>query len=328
MSKNLTGAVQINDIDIKPTRGFWHEIVKNRALFLMLLPGFLVLLFNNYLPMFGMIVAFKDFRFYDGSFFSSLFKSEWTGFGNFKYMFASPDAFIFIRNTLLYNLAFIISCTIIAIAFAIMLNEIYSRKLSKLYQSAMFLPYFLSWIVFSYLVYAFISPDKGYFNMTIFKFLGIKPVFWYSELQYWPWIILIVNAWHWVGNNCIIFLASIIGIDQEMYEAARIDGASRWQQIKNITIPQITPVIIVMVLIFVGRIFNTDLGLFQLIPRGAGALAPVTWTLDVYVYNTLIRNGDIGMSSAAALFQSVVGFVTILAANYAVKKIDRDAGMW
>ncbi len=324
----MTGALQVNDIDIKPTHGFWHELVKNKALFLMLLPGFLVLLFNNYLPMFGMIVAFKDFRFYDGSFSSSLFKSEWSGFANFQYMFSSPDAFIFIRNTILYNLAFIISCTIIAIAFAIMLNEIYSRKLSKLYQSAMFLPYFLSWIVFSYLVYAFISPDKGYLNMSVFKLLGIKPIFWYSEPNYWPWIILIVNAWHWVGNNCIIYLASIIGIDQEMYEAARIDGASRWQQIRKITIPQIMPVIIVMVLIFVGRIFNTDLGLFMLIPRNAGALSHATWTLDVYVYNTLLRNGDIGMSSAAALFQSVIGFITILAANYAVKKIDKDAGMW
>ncbi|HBF39387.1 MAG TPA: sugar ABC transporter permease [Firmicutes bacterium] len=328
MSKDSVGILKRNDIDIKPSHGFWYELVKNKALFLMLLPGVLVLLFNNYLPMFGIVVAFKDFRFYDGSFFSSLLKSDWSGLRNFTYMFSSPDAFVFIRNTILYNLAFIITCTIIAIAFAIMLNEIYSRKLSKLYQSAMFLPYFLSWIVFSYLVYAFLSPDKGYVNMSILKFVGVKPVFWYSELKYWPWIIMIVNAWHWVGNNCIIFLASIISIDQEMYEAARIDGASRWEQIVHITIPQIMPVIIVMTLIFVGRIFNTDLGLFMIVPRSSGILAPVTWTLDVYVYNTLLRNGDIGMSSAAALFQSVVGFITILAANYAVKKIDRDAGMW
>lgn len=318
----------MNDIDIKPAHGFWHELVKNRALFLMLLPGVIVLLLNNYLPMFGVIVAFKSFQFFDGSFISSLIKSDWSGLKNFEYMFTSPDAYTYIRNTILYNLAFIISCTIIAISFAIMLNEIFSRKLSKLYQSAMFLPYFLSWIVFSYLVYAFISPDKGYLNMSVFKTFGIKPISWYSELQYWPWIILIVNAWHWVGNNCIIFLASIIGIDQEMYEAARIDGASRWQQIIHITIPQIMPVIIVMTLIFVGRIFNTDLGLFMLISRNSGILAPATWTLDVYVYNTLLRNGDIGMSAAAAFFQSIVGFITIIAANFAVKKVDPDAGMW
>ncbi|HEY8463740.1 MAG TPA: ABC transporter permease subunit [Bacillota bacterium] len=301
---------------------------KNGALLLMLLPGALVLFLYNYLPMFGVIIAFKNFRFYDGNFFSSLFKSEWAGFKNFEFMFSTPDAYIMIRNTILYNLAFITSCTIISIAFAIMLNEIYSRKLSKLYQSAMFLPNFLSWIVFSYLVYAFLSPDKGFINMSFLKPLGIKPVFWYSELKVWPFIIIIVNAWMWVGNNCIIYLASIIGIDQQLYEAARIDGANRWQQIFKITIPQITPVIIVMILVFVGRIINTDLGLFFLVPRNAGMLHPVTQTIDTYVYNTLLRNGDIGMSSAAAFFQSVVGFVTIIAANSAVKKIDPEQGMF
>lgn len=313
---------------ISQNRGFLYEIRRNKALYLMLLPGALILFLYNYLPMFGILIAFKDFRFHDGNFFSSLFKSEWSGFRNFEYMFSTPDAFNMIRNTLLYNLGFIISCTIISIAFAIMLNEIYSRKLSKLYQSSMFLPYFLSWIVFSYLVYAFVSPDKGYINMSILKYFGIQPVFWYNEPKYWPYIILLVNAWKWVGNNCIIYLASIVAIDQQMYEAARMDGANRWQQIFHITIPQIMPVIIVMVLIFVGRIFNTDLGLFFLVPKNSGMLSSVTWTIDVYVYNTLIRNGDIGMSSAAALYQSVVGFITILAANFAVKKVNPDAGMF
>lgn len=307
--------------------GFFKELTKNKALFLMLLPGALILFLYNYLPMFGIVVAFKNYRI-DGGFFSSLLNSEWSGFGNFEYLFRSPDAFNMIRNTLLYNIAFVTSCTIIAIAFAIMLNEIYSRKLSKFYQSAMFLPYFLSWVVFSYLVQAFLSPDKGFLNMSIFKSFGIKSVYWYSEPVYWPYIILLVNAWKWVGNNCIIFLASIIAIDQELYEAARIDGASRWQQIIHITIPQITPVIIVMTLLFVGRIFNTDLGLFMLVPRNSGILSSVTWTIDVYVYNTLIRNGDIGMSSASALFQSVGGFITILLANFAVKKVDRDSAMF
>lgn len=312
----------------KPNKGFWAELYRNKALYLMLLPGFLVLFLYNYLPMFGVLIAFKNFRFHDGNFFSSLLKSEWAGFKNFEYMFSTPDAYNMTRNTILFNLGFIVSCTIISIAFAIMLNEIYSRKLSRLYQSAMFLPYFLSWIVFSYLVYSFLSPDKGYFNMSILKSLGIEPIFWYSEPKYWPYIILIVNAWHWVGNNCIIYLASIVALDQQMYEAARIDGASRWQQILHITVPQIMPIIIVMILIFVGRIFNTDLGLFMLIPRNSGMLSSVTWTIDVYVYNTLLRNGDIGMSSAAALYQSVVGFITILAANFAVKKIDPDSAMF
>lgn len=325
---NLNPNLEETTFLTRHTKKISHELNRNKALYLMLLPGALVLFLYNYLPMFGIIVAFKNFRFYDGSFFSSLFKSEWAGLKNFQYMFSTPDAYTMIRNTILYNLGFIISCTIISIAFAIMLNEIYSRKLSKLYQSSMFLPYFLSWIVFSYLVYAFVSPDKGYLNMSILKFFGIQPIYWYSEPKYWPYIIMIVNAWKWVGNNCIIYLASIVAIDQEMYEAARMDGANRWQQIFHITIPQIMPVIIVMALIFVGRIFNTDLGLFFLVPRNAGMLAPVTQTIDVYVYNTLLRNGDIGMSSAAALYQSVIGFITILAANFAVKKINPDAGMF
>jgi putative aldouronate transport system permease protein len=324
----MNTSLQNSPIKKQSNTKLWKNLSKNGPLFLMLLPGTLVLLLYNYLPMFGVIVSFKNFKFYDGNFFSSLFKSEWIGLKNFEFMFSTPDTYAIIRNTILYNLAFIISCTILSIAFAIMLNEIYSRKLSKLYQSSMFLPNFLSWIVFSYLVYAFLSPDKGFINMSILKPLGIQPVFWYSELKVWPLIIIIVNAWMWVGNNCIIYLASIIGIDQGLYEAARIDGANRWQQIFKITIPQITPVIIVMMLIFVGRIINTDLGLFFLVPRNAGMLAPVTQTIDVYVYNTLLRNGDIGMSSAAAFFQSVVGFITIIAANAAVKKIDPEQGMF
>lgn len=324
MNNLLQGSLEKNPSLTKP----WYRLKKESALLLMLLPGALVLFLYNYLPMFGVIIAFKDFRFHDGNFFSSLLKSDWIGLKNFEFMFSTPDAFNMIRNTLLYNLAFITSCTILSIAFAIMLNEIYSRKLSKLYQSAMFLPNFLSWIVFSYLVYAFLSPDKGFINMSILKPLGIQPVYWYSEPKVWPLIIILVNAWMWVGNNCIIYLASIIGIDPELYEAARIDGASRWQQIIHITIPQITPVIIVMLLIFVGRIINTDLGLFFLVPRNAGMLHPVTQTIDTYVYNTLLRNGDIGMSSAAAFFQSIVGFVTIVAANFAVKKIDPEQGMF
>lgn len=323
-SPKLDHAINLN----QPKRGFLHELNRNKALFLMLLPGALILLLYNYLPMFGSIVAFKYFHFHDGGFISSLIKSEWVGLDNFKFMFKTPSAFEMVRNTLLYNLAFIVSCTVISIAFAIMLNEIYSRKLAKFYQSAMFLPFFFSWVVFSYLVYAFLSADKGFINLTVFKALGIEPFAWYNDTTYWPYILIIVNAWKWIGNNCIIYLASIISIDQQLYEAARIDGASRWQQTMNITIPQITPVIIVMILLFVGRIFNTDLGLFFLVPRNSTMLLPVTRTMDVYVYNTLTSSGDIGMSSAGAFLQSVVGLITIIAANLAVKRIDPEQSMF
>jgi putative aldouronate transport system permease protein len=195
----------------RPSRktGFWHELKKNRAMFLMLLPGVLVLFLYNYLPMFGIIIAFKNFMISDGNFFSSLFKSEWIGFKNFEFLFSTPDAFLITRNTILYNLAFITSCTIIALAFAIMLNEIRSRKLSRFYQGSMFLPYFLSWVIASYLLYSFISPDKGFINMTLFKSLGLPPISWYTESKYWPYIIIIINGWKWIGNNCIIYLASV-----------------------------------------------------------------------------------------------------------------------
>lgn len=323
-SPKLDLAINLN----QPKRGFLRELNRNKALFVMLLPGALILLLYNYLPMFGSIVAFKYFQFSSGGFILSLIKSEWVGLENFMFMFKTPFAYEMVRNTLLYNLAFIVSCTIISIAFAIMLNEIYSRKLAKLYQTTMFLPFFFSWVVFSYLVFSFLSADKGFINMTVLKALGLEPIAWYNDTKYWPYILIIVNAWKWVGNNCIVYLASIISIDQQLYEAARIDGASRWQQIRNITLPQITPVIIVMILVFVGRIFNTDLGLFFMIPRDSRLLLPVTRTMDTYIYSTLLSNGDIGMSGAGAFLQSMVGLFTIVVANLAVKKIDPEQSIF
>lgn len=312
---------------IRRKKGVLHEINTQKALYLMLLPGALLLLIYNYLPMFGSIIAFKYFTFH-GGFISSIINSEWVGLQNFEFMFKVPSAFEMIRNTLFYNLAFIISCTLISISFAIMLNEIYSRKLAKLYQSSMFFPFFFSWVVFSYLVYSYLSAEKGFINMTLFKFLGLPPVAWYNDTPHWPYILILVNAWKWVGNNCIIYLAAIVSIDQELYEAARIDGANRWQQILKITIPQIQPVIIVMILVFVGRIFNTDLGLFFMVPKDSKMLLSVTRTMDTYVYSTLMSNGDIGMSSAGAFLQSIVGFFTIVVANLAVKRIDPDQSIF
>ncbi len=313
---------------IRPKRGLLHDLNRNKALYVMLLPGTLILLLYNYLPMFGSIIAFKYFTFSGGGFISSVIQSQWVGLQNFEFMFKTPFAYQTIRNTLLYNLAFIVSCTFISIGFAIMLNEIYSRKLAKLYQTSMFLPFFFSWVVFSYLVFSFLSADKGFINMTVLKSLGMEPIAWYNDTKYWPFIIILVNAWKWVGNNCIVYLAAIISIDQELYEAARIDGASRWQQILKITIPQITPVIIVMILVFVGRIFNTDLGLFFMVPRDSRLLLPVTRTMDTYIYSTLMSNGDIGMSSAGAFLQSIVGLFTIVVANLAVKRFDPEQSIF
>lgn len=306
----------------------FKEIRKNGVLFLMLLPGVLVLLLNNYLPMFGVMIAFKNFKFYGSSFFSSLLQSEWVGFNNFAFLFKSSDALVITRNTLLYNAVFILVGLVVAVAVAVILNEIRSRGLSKFYQTALFMPYFLSWVVVSYIAFAFLSMDNGFFNRVVLPAIGLDPIPWYQAPQYWPYILIFLNAWKWTGYNCIIYLASIIGIEQEYFEAAMIDGANRWQRIIRITIPLIRPVIIMMTLLNIGRIFNADFGLFFQVPRNTGTLYPVTNVIDTYVYNALMVTGDIGMSSAAALFQSAVGFILVLATNRMVKKVNPDYALF
>lgn len=316
------------DISFLQKLGLIKEITKNKVLFLMLLPGALVLILNNYLPMFGVIIAFKNFKFYSSNFFESLLKSEWVGLKNFEFLFRTTDAYIITRNTLLYNAVFILIGLAVSVSLAIMLNEIGHRKLAKFYQSAMFLPYFLSWVVASYLVFGFLSMDKGFFNRTLFQALNLTPISWYSETKYWPYILTFMNMWKWAGYNCIIYLAAIIGIDSQYYEAARIDGAGRWQQITKITLPSIAPLMIMMTLLNIGRILNADFGLFFQVPRNTGMLYPTTNVIDTYVYNSLINMGDIGMCSAAAFYQSIVGFLTVITSNYLVRRMSRENALF
>jgi putative aldouronate transport system permease protein len=278
--------------------------------------------------MFGVIIAFKNFKFHGSNFFSSLFQSEWVGFKNFEFLFKTADAFVITRNTLLYNAAFIIIGLVISVGVAVMLSEVRSKKLAKFYQSSFFMPYFLSWVVVSYIAFAFLSMENGFINRTVLPALGMDPIPWYSEPKYWPFILIILNAWKWCGYNCLIYLASIIGIDREYYEAAMIDGASKWQQITKITIPLLMPVIVMMTLLNIGRIFNADFGLFFQVPRNTGTLFPATNVVDTYVYNSLMYMGDIGMSSAAALYQSVVGFILVLITNRMVKRINKDYALF
>jgi putative aldouronate transport system permease protein len=281
----------------------------------MMLPGFVYLFINNYLPMAGLSFAFKDINFSKG-----LWASDWSGFKNFKYLFRSSDALIITRNTILYNVTFIIIHTVVAVGIAILLNEIKNKILLKIYQSVILLPYLISMVVVSYLVYAFFSMDTGFLNKTILPALGIEGVMWYSEAKYWPVILTLVHTWKGFGYLCIIYLASIVGIDQEFYEAARLDGASKWQQAIKITIPLISPAIITMTLLAVGRIFYSEFGLFYQVPMNSGALFRTTDVIDTYVYRGLMYSGDIGMSSAAGFYQSTVGFLLVLLSNYAVKK--------
>ena len=298
------------------------ELAKNKVLYLMLLPGLLVLLVNNYLPMFGIVIAFKDYNYAKG-----FWKSDWVGFNNFEYLFNSKAAFLITRNTILYNVAFIVIAATVAVALAIVFNELLNKRMSKFYQSVMFLPYFFSWVVISYLVFALLSSDMGFINKILIS-NGMQPVEWYVDPRFWPLIIILVNTWKWTGYDSIIYLAAIIGFDKSLYEAAAVDGASRFQQITKVMVPMLMPVITVLTLIKVGRIFFTDFGLFFNIPRNSGPLYDVTNVIETYVFRALRQTGDIGMASAAGFYQAVVGFIVVLTANYIVRKIDKDSSLF
>jgi putative aldouronate transport system permease protein len=292
-------------------------------LFIMMLPGLIYLLINNYLPMFGLIIAFKDINFAKG-----ILASDWIGFKNFEYLFSTRDAFVITRNTILYNGGFIILNTVLAIAVAIMLNEIKNKLAKSFYQSVILMPFLISMVIVSYLGYAFLSEDTGFLNNTILPLLGLDDVSWYSEAKYWPYILTFINMWKGIGFLCVIYLAAIIGIDQEFYEAATLDGANKWQQIIHITIPSIMPVIIMMTLLAIGRIFYSDFGLFYQVPMNSGAIYDTTNVIDTYVYRGLMQLGDIGMSAAAGLYQSVVGFILVLVSNYLVRRKSKDNALF
>jgi len=292
-------------------------------LYLMIIPGFLYLLINNYIPMAGLVIAFKDVNFAKG-----LFGSEWIGFKNFEYLFATSDALLITRNTLLYNVAFIVINTFLAVLVALILNFLTAKLMKRFYQSVLLLPYLISIIIVSYIGNAFMNNELGFLNNINWPVIGTMDIAWYNEAKYWPFILIFVSAWQKVGYLCVIYLAAIIGIDTEFYEASSIEGASRLQQIKFITIPLISPVIIIMVLLSVGRIFYSDFGLFYHVPMNSGALYPTTNVIDTYVYRGLMQLGDIGMSSAAGLYQSIVGFILVMLSNYTVRKLSPENALF
>jgi putative aldouronate transport system permease protein len=281
-----------------------------------------------YLPMFGIIIAFVRYRPIRGTnFVISLLRSEFVGLNNFRFLFGTPDAAIVFRNTLGYNIVFIVLGIVVPVTLAIMMSQLHSKKLAKVCQTAIFLPYFLSWVVVSYFGMAFLSVNKGLVNQTLVS-MGQDAVQWYMSPQYWPYILIGVNLWKNVGYGMVLYLASITGIDATLYEAAVVDGASKWQQVKHITLPMLKPMMIILFILSVGGIFYSDFGLFYILPRDQGALANVTQTIDVYVYKALMRMNNIGFASAATFVQSVFGFITIYAANAIVKKVDAERGLF
>ncbi|WP_194191785.1 ABC transporter permease [Clostridium chrysemydis] len=312
----------VKNLNIKKKPSRLQRLKANKELLFLTLPGTIWFVLFAYLPMFGVLIAFKEWRIH-GGFFESLFKSEWVGFKNFEFLFQSSDAWLITRNTILYNIVFIILGIVLPVTLALFLKELLNKKLSKFYQSSMFLPYFLSWVIVSYCLFAFLSPDKGYMN-TILEALGKENVSWYTEPKFWPFIIIFMSQWKGVGYGTVVYLASICGIDKSYYEAAMIDGATKWQQVKYITLPLLKPVMIIMFITAVGGMFRSDFGLFYQLPKNSGALYPVTNVIDTYVYRGLTNLGNIGMSSAAALYQSFVGLILILVTNGIVRKVDNE----
>lgn len=271
----------------------------------------------------GLFLAFKKFSYLKG-----IFGSDWCGFDNFRFLFQTKDAWIMTRNTLLYNAAFIVLGTVLSIFIAILMCELGERLRVKFFQSILLLPNLLSWVVISFIVFAFLNADTGFINNTILPKLGIQPISWYSTPGAWPVVLTFVYLWKNLGYQSVVYMASIAGIDKSIYEAATIDGAGKVKQIFTITLPMLKPTIIMLVLMSIGRIFFSDFGLFYQVPQNSGAIFSTTQTIDTYVYRGLMELNDVGMSAAAGFYQSIVGFVLVLIANHIVRKVDNENALF
>ena len=302
---------------------------KTLLLLSMVAPATIWFLLLRYLPMFGIVIAFKDYKFYYKSptLINNIVHSDWVGFKNFKFLFASTDSWVAVRNTLVYNIVWIALGLVVSVAFAILLNELTHKFLAKVYHTMMFFPYFLSWVVASYFLLAFLDPTRGLLTMLQKNMTGTATS-WYFENGPWPLILTIANLWKNVGYSTILYLAAIAGIDKSQYEAAAIDGATKWQQMRYITLPHLRPMICILLIMNVGKIFNADFGLFWNLPMQSGQLIPTTQVIDTYIYRAMTSTSNLGMSTAAGLMQNVVGFVFIMAANFVVRKIDEDSSLF
>lgn len=291
-------------------------------LYLMLIPGAVYLMINNYAPMAGIVVAFKNYNYQKG-----IFGSDWNGIKNFTFLFKTKDAWTITRNTICYNLVFIILGTIAAITVAILLSELKNTRAEKTYQTIILLPFLVSIVVVSYIVYGFLSTEYGLVNHLLQRF-GSDKISWYSTEKYWPVILVMVHVWKNIGYNTILYYATLMGIDTSYYEAAVVDGATRWQRVRYITLPSLIPTISILTLMSISKIFYSDFGLFYQIPMNSGPLIDVTNTIDTYVYRGLMETSNIGMSAAAGVYQSVVGFILVITANKLVSKFDEDSALF
>lgn len=305
-------------------KGFFHEIKKNFSLYTMTIPAIVLLLIFSYFPLMGLVIAFKDFRFDQG-----ILGSDWMEpiFNNFNFLFTSDSAIRAIRNTLMLNALFIISGVVIEVGLALLINEIGNKWFKRITQSLTFLPYFVSWIVVGVFSYNLLSYDTGSVNNLIVS-LGAGKVDWYSQVGLWPVLLLFFNRWKNSGYGAVVYLATLTGIDSSYYEAAQIDGATKWQQIRHISIPLIMPTVIILTLLQIGKIMNADFGMFWSLVGDASQLYPTTDVIDTFVYRNLRNLGDIGMASATGFVQSIISFILVVGSNLLVRKYDKDSALF
>lgn len=301
---------------------FVREVKRHWQLYAMAAPAVIALLIFSYVPMVGLVMAFQDLDFAKG-----VFTSPFVGLKNFKFLFASTDAWVMTRNTVLYNVVFIAVNMFLSVSLALLINELTNRTFSKVIQTIFIMPFFLSAVVVAMIVYGFLEFNNGYVN-ALLKEAGKMPGFWYTNTKIWPWLLVVINAWKGIGYSSVIYTAVISGINQELYEAAALDGASRWQQIKFITLPHLKTIICINLIRSVGGIFRGDFGLFYSVTQNNGALYPVTLVLDTYIYNALLTFNNTGMSTAAGFYQSIVGLCLVLSVNAIIKKLDESSALF
>ena len=303
-------------------QNFRKELKKNKALFLMALPAVLITLIFSYLPMSGLVLAFKDYRYNKG-----VFGSDWNGLENFRFLFASGVGWKITQNTIFYNLLNLVTSQALAVIIAVIISEIKVVPYKKVTQSVIFFPYFISWVIVGTFVYNIFNYETGLLN-TIIRGFGGERINVYSMPGVWPVIICVFNAWKWCGYNSVVYIAAVTGVDAECYEAAEIDGANIFQRIRYITLPGIRPTIITMLLLNVGRILRGDFEMFYQIVGNNGQLFDATDVIDTYVFRSLTTSANLGMTAAATFYQSVLCFVIIMAVNGIVKKIDKDYALF
>jgi len=297
---------------------------------LMCLPGVVWLLLFAYLPMPGVLMAFQRVAIGGGGFFKNLIQpAAWVGMSNFKAYFGSPFFLSTTLNTLLYNLVFMTLGLVGSVFVAIAASELWNKRIVKLYQSIMILPAFLSWVIVSYLIYSLLNPEFGVVNNLLVHW-GFKSVNWYSEKAAWPILLPLFNLWKGVGMGSIYYFAAISGIDPQMYEAAQIEGASRFKQIIYLTLPTLKPTMIILTILGLGGIIRSDFGLFYVatLNMGRGALFDTVSTIDTYTYSLLMMSGKTALGTAVGLYQSFVGLIMIVGVNLIVRKIDKDSAMF